>query len=356
MMKSYNFPSTYEATNQEFSHVADCLLNGIKLKLGNNDYIIGNLALREGYSPHKNINTGPGEEEYKLLAQAGLLLATSENEGTINLTVGFPFSTYMLYRDQVDEVLGGKHVITFDKGTFGDCQFETKEIVIANVDVMPEIAGCITALREGALHVQGNFFMVSLGFGTCEAAVSMSSGMLNRSTVSMNGINYAVKLFEHELMKKYYMELKTEHQLDILFQKGQITINRVRHDVTDLRKKVLRMYYNDVISPRLRKSFIDDEFSKCNQMYLAGGGAYYPELVECFREEFGDTLTISVYPEPEKCASHGYCLNSKLKARTGANSFETMDPDDFLKNVSQLAVGLDVGNANTCVCLSDYND
>lgn len=356
MMKCYNFPSTYEVTNQEFSNVADGLLNGIKIKLDNNDYIVGNLALREGYSPHKSINTGPGEEEYKLLAQAGLLLAASENSNSINLTVGFPYSTYMLYRDKVQEIFNGKQVIAFDKGTYGESKLEMKEIHVVNVDVIPELAGCVLAVREGALRAQGNFFMISLGFGTCEAAVSTPSGVLNRSTVSMNGINYAVKLFEHELAKKYYMELKTEHQLDVLFQKGQITVNRVRHDVSDLRKKVLRMYYNDVISPRLRKAFVDDDFSKCSQMYIAGGGAYYQDLVECFKEEFGDYLVITVYPEPEKCASHGYCLNSKLNTQKNTSIFDTMSADTFLNSASQVAVGLDVGNASTCVCLCEYND
>ena len=116
------------------------------------------------------------------------------------------------------------------------------------------------------------------------------------------------------------------------------------------------MYYSDVISPRLKKAFTDDDFSRCNQMYIAGGGAYYQDLVDCFKEEYGESLSIFVYPEPEKCASHGYCLNSKMKARSSVTGFETMDPEAFLKTTSQLAVGLDVGNANTCVSLSDYND
>ena len=50
MMKSYCFPSTYEFTNQELSNVANNLLDGIKIKINENDYIVGNLALREGYS------------------------------------------------------------------------------------------------------------------------------------------------------------------------------------------------------------------------------------------------------------------------------------------------------------------
>lgn len=174
----------------------------------------------------------------------------------------------------------------------------------------------------------------------------------------MNGVRYAVQLFEHELSKKFYLDLKTEHQLDVLFQEGRVTINRVRHDVADLRKKVLRMYYNDVISPRLKKAFTDDDFSKCNQMFVAGGGAYYQDLIDCIKEEFGNFLSISVYPEPEKCASHGYCLHSKSKlGNASLANLESLDPDAFLKSsAAQLAVGLDVGNASTCVTFVECND
>ena len=119
MMKSYCFPSTYEFTNQELSNVANNLLDGIKIKINENDYIVGNLALREGYSPHKNINSAPTEEEYQLLLKAGLLLAASQGDFAMNLTVGFPFSTYMLYRDEVRKIIGTEQTITFDGGTFG---------------------------------------------------------------------------------------------------------------------------------------------------------------------------------------------------------------------------------------------
>ena len=358
MMKSYCFPSTYEFTNQELSNVANNLLDGIKIKINENDYIVGNLALREGYSPHKNINSAPTEEEYQLLLKAGLLLAASQGDFAMNLTVCFPFSTYMLYRDEVRKIIGTEQTITFDGGTFGQAGLETKKINIAEVDVIPEIVGCITAVREGSIRAQGNFFMISLGFGTCEAVVSTPSGIVNRSAVSMNWVRYAVQLFEHELSKKFYLDLKTEHQLDVLFQEGRVTINRVRHDVADLRKKVLRMYYNDVISPRLKKAFTDDDFSKCNQMFVAGGGAYYQDLIDCIKEEFGNFLSISVYPEPEKCASHGCCLHSKSKlGNASLANLESLDPDAFLKSsAAQLAVGLDVGNASTCVTFVECND
>ena len=72
--------------------------------------------------------------------------------------------------------------------------------------------------------------------------------------------------------------------------------------------------------------------------------------MKLFREEFGEIVSVEVYPEPEKCASHGYCLHAKkqLDARKG-DDFQKMDADAFMKGGRKLAVGLDVGNANTCV-------
>ncbi|MCD7973933.1 MAG: hypothetical protein LUG18_14955 [Candidatus Azobacteroides sp.] len=74
MLKSFIFPSVYEAINRELPNVSDNLLNGMRLKLNEEDYIIGNLALTEGYSPHKNFNSSPTENEYNILSKAALLL------------------------------------------------------------------------------------------------------------------------------------------------------------------------------------------------------------------------------------------------------------------------------------------
>ena len=86
MLKSYNFPSVYEATNQELANVAENILDGLKINLDDTDYIVGNLALVEGYSPHKSINAAPTDEEYKLLSEASLLLTQPKGEEEIYLT------------------------------------------------------------------------------------------------------------------------------------------------------------------------------------------------------------------------------------------------------------------------------
>jgi hypothetical protein len=353
MLKSYNFPSVYEATNQELKNVAENILDGIKINLDDNEYIIGNLALVEGHSPHKSINAAPSDAEYKLLSEASLLLTQPKGEEEIYLTTGFPFATYMLYRDKATEVLQGRHIINYDAATFGGPANTKREVNVGKVEVIPEIQGCTIAIREGELQEKDNFFIVSLGYGTCEAIVSTRAGLINRSAVSTHGIRHAVNLLSNELAKTFYLNMKTEHQIDVAFQKGSITVNRVKHNILDLREKVLRMYYKEVISPNLRRAFTDDDFNKCSKMYLVGGGALYPELVNCVKEEFGDIVEIVIYPEPDKCASHGYCLNSKIKAQaTKSNIPGNIETEEIkIFRNQQLAVGMDIGNANTCVTL-----
>ena len=181
MLKSYNFPSVYEATNQELANVAENILDGLKINLDDTDYIVGNLALVEGYSPHKSINAAPTDEEYKLLSEASLLLTQPKGEEEIYLTTGFPFATYILYRDKAMEVLQGRHIINYDASTFGGPNTTKREVNVGKVEIIPEIMGCTTAIREGNLQEKENFFIVSLGYGTCEAVVSTRAGLINRS-------------------------------------------------------------------------------------------------------------------------------------------------------------------------------
>ncbi len=262
----------------------------------------------------------------------------------------------MLYRDRATEALQGRHIINYDASTFGGPAITKREVNVGKVEIIPEIMGCTVAIREGHLQEKENFFIVSLGYGTCEAVVSTRAGLINRSAVSTHGIRHAVNLLANELAKNFYLNLKTEHQIDVAFQKGSITVNRVKQNILDIREKVLKMYYQEIIAPNLRRAFSDDDFNKCTKMYLVGGGALYPELVNCFKEEYGDIVDVVVYPEPEKCASQGYCLNSKIKANaTKSNIPNNVNTEEIkIFRNPQLAVGIDIGNANTCVTI--YKD
>jgi plasmid segregation protein ParM len=326
-------PSVYESNNVDLRFVSKDLVNGLKIVHKDTAYIIGNLALSEGISPHKNINGAPDELDYKVLLKSGLLLGFHKIGNPITLTTGFPFSTFQLYKDQAREMLVGEHILEFDTATFSS---GGKKKVVAEVDnayVMPEAVSCALALRKLGT-ARGNFFVVSLGYGTFEAILSTEGGLVQRSSVSTFGLRYAVKLLEAELSKTYYLDLKNEHQIDTAFRNSFIFLNRKRVDLSDLKRKVLRQYYEDVVSPALRKAFDDNDFSKSSTMYLAGGGALYDELLDCFQEEFTDILDVKVPEDAAYLAAKGYCFNS-LMANGGDKG---------------RAMGLDIGNSTTVIC------
>ncbi|PRY88579.1 ParM/StbA family protein [Mongoliibacter ruber] len=326
-------PSVYESNNIDLRFVSKDLVNGLKIMNNGTPYIVGNLALSEGVSPHKNINGAPDELDYKVLLKSGLLLGFHKIGNPITLTTGFPFSTYQLYKEPAREMLVGEHILEFDTSTFSN---GGKKRVVTEVDkayIMPEAVSCALALRKQGV-AKGNFFMVSLGYGTFEAILSTEGGLVQRSSVSTFGLRYAVKLLEAELTKTYYLDLKNEHQLDTAFRNSFIFLNRKRVDLSDLKRKVLRQYYEDVVSPALRKAFDDNDFEKSNTMFLAGGGALYNDLSECFQEEFIDILDVNVPEDAAHLAAKGYCFNSLIS--NGGDRGRAM--------------GLDIGNSTTVIC------
>mgnify|MGYP001187471176 FL=1 len=142
------------------------------------------------------------------MSEASLLLTQPKGEEEIYLTTGFPFATYILYRDKAMEVLQGRHIINYDASTFGGPNTTKREVNVGKVEIIPEIMGCTTAIREGNLQEKENFFIVSLGYGTCEAVVSTRAGLINRSAVSTHGIRHAVNLLANELSKNFYLNPK----------------------------------------------------------------------------------------------------------------------------------------------------
>ena len=94
------------------------------------------------------------------------------------------------------------HQITFDPAPFkkdGLTQMITTKV--SNVEVIPEIEACTIAARKGELSKEGNFFMVSIGYGTLEACLSTPKGLVYRTITSLVGLNYAVNLAIKEISK-----------------------------------------------------------------------------------------------------------------------------------------------------------
>lgn len=333
------FPSLIEGHNQDLREVASDLLNGLKLYEKRRAYILGHLALSEGVAPHKNINASPAELEYQLLMKAALLLASdATGKNRLAVTTGFSSSTYALYRDQVVDILQKDHIIEYDSATFSTGSRRNSPVHVDQVWVMPEIQGCVLGLREGQTQAKGNFFVVSLGFGTCEAIMSTQTGTVQRTAVAANGLRYAVNLLMNDLGKQYYLELQNEHQIDQAFQKGYLFSKRKRVDLTEVRERALQAYYQDVVSPALQRAFQDADFQRADRMYLVGGGTHYTELVQHFKQEFRDIVDIVVPGNAASMAVTGYFLHSLQHSRTGC-----------------VSVGLDMGNAITQLAVQTAN-
>ena len=338
MRNSISIPSVFEHNNSNLSMVSQDLINGLRLYIDDVPYVVGNLALSEGLSPHRTVNAAPTEIDYQILFQAALLLASYKNNRPLFVTTGFPFSTYQVNKSVALDLLQKTHKIDFDMSPFSSKGRTEMNVDVVSVEILPEMMGNIIALRKGEAKAKGNFFVISLGYGTCEAVLSTENGIVQRTAVSINGLQYAIDLFIKDLGRQYSLGLKNEKQIEQAFMSNFIVLNRSKIDILDIRRTVLNMYYKDVISPNLRRIFTDADFAKAEKMYITGGGALYMELVENFYKEFEDILSVEVVSNPLTLTSTGYCIHSVL-----ANGGDT-----------DSAVGIDIGNSSTVI--SQYDD
>ncbi|MEI6050442.1 MAG: ParM/StbA family protein [Bacteroidota bacterium] len=344
MERSFVIPSVFEENSTEFQKVSENFVDGIRIMdFNGKNYLVGNLALREGNAPHKMINTSVNEIDYQLLAVTGMMIASMGRYSRLIVTTGFPYTTYQSYRREAEKFMLNRFDINFDSRTYGGFKVEKASFQVDSIEIMTEIDGCVKAIREGSQQEKNNFFIASIGYGTFEIAQSMPKGIVQRTIGSARGLNYAVNIVENELKKEYYLNLITEQQIERSFQRGLIVLDRKRIDLKDLRLKALTSYYHEVLSPAIRRKFSNEDYTNTDRLYLVGGGAMYPELVEMFNEEFQSFLDVVVYPEPYLCACRGYCLQSMSKSRLNS---------DFESRENTAYIGLDIGNSNTVVYIS----
>ncbi|GMU86004.1 MAG: hypothetical protein AMXMBFR48_12460 [Ignavibacteriales bacterium] len=330
-MKSVLFPSVIENHDNALQSAINNLVDGIKIHQNGSQYIVGNLALEEGVSPHKIVNANPLDTDYQVLAGSGLLLLSQYKKAPVTLTVGFPYATYKANQDAAIQYFKGKHDIMFDTFSFGKTRTNKVAVEVDRVEVIPEILGCSLAIRNERKG-SPEFFVVSIGYGTFEACLTNKNGITERTLISGPGIRYAINQAMRELKKQYYLDLRTEHQFDKNFQLGKIIINRRPHDISEIRSKAIQSYYDEIISPSLRNVWKDDDFMHTNLLFLTGGGSLYPELLECFKKEFGGILETSLVDDPTTSASRGYAIWSNR-----------------INDDKSVAAGMDIGNAQTVV-------
>lgn len=355
-MKTYSFPSVYESTIRDFATNNDPILGFSKLKYDGSDYLVGLQALNEGISPHKIINPSPDELDYKVISQSALLLASNSLQTEVKngktpkmiITSGFPNATFQFNKDEAIKYFKNDKLITYFKvDEDGTQNYEQRVVSIKNVNIIPELVGCDTAVRNGESPIDGSFILISLGYGTCEGALSTPDGLSARTLFSTHGISYPVNLFTQELSKHTYLQMRTEHQIDHLFSKGFMFVNRKKKDFTSEKKIALEMYYNNVVSPAIRRYISDQDFESCDKIVIAGGGALHKDIIDLFNQEFGEILTVHIYENPDKCAANGYALYSKINYNLNMkeNLYSTDDQDDLV------FLGMDLGNASTSVSI-----
>jgi plasmid segregation protein ParM len=333
LTQSINIPSVIERYNQPLINVSGDAESNIQLYEGGNGYLIGSLALQHGLSPYRNINSSPADLDYQLLAKSGLMIAGQGKSAEIVLTTGFPYTTYELFKQQAINFYTPRDIfIEYNGDTYSTNEHKRMQITVRHIEIVPEIIGCIDAIRKGPIAENDDFFVVSLGYGTCETGLSVNGGLVGRTCMSVVGLRHAVNNLHGELSRSNNLGMKNEHMINQNFQGGSIVVDRKRKDLTDLRRNQLLSYYKEVVSPTLKKTFTDNDFAKAGKLYLVGGGALYTDLVDCFCEEFDGVLDILIPDEPNHMASLGYA--HKSYQRCG--------------NIDE-AVGLDIGNAYTVV-------
>lgn len=331
-----NFPSIFETAYGNTENSAKDLLNGLKIKRGEKWYLVGNLARKGAINPGRTVNAAPTEEDFDILFRSAITNVVEKVEHPFVITLGFPFSTYNVYKASAEQYLAKRHfMLDYDTRTFNlNGNIRKNTFIIDRYEVIPEIVGGIIGLKKIVpAAANENFIALSFGFGTMEGALATSDGLVHRTNFSSHGIRYVIGNLARELSQKYFLEMKNEYQLDEAFIKGSLFTNRKLIDLTEMRRDLLHQYYREVVSPLLRKYFTDSDLESCNKIYLMGGGANYSELFEAINEEFGDFIPVEVAPHPEYIISIGYLYNCLRISDTKASR----------------CIGIDLGNATTAV-------
>lgn len=336
MFEIITIPSVFETAPTNLDRLTDKLHNGLKIHLEGQNYIVGELAINEGIQPHKELNSSPNDIDYKVLMNSALLVSANKLGNPLVVTTGFPFATFQVNKETALKNLIKDHIVEYDASLFSTAGVKKLVIEVKNGAILPEVSSSALAVRK-IFDQTGDFMMVSLGYGTFETVFSSANGEIGiqRTANSSPGIIYAIQELKKELSNLYPSTMISDAFLDEGLQNGYMFFNRKKVDISALKSKVLNNYYDNVISPALRKAFTDREFAKSQGMFLSGGGALFKELVSRFNLEFKDVIDVNVPEDPHYLAAKGYCIHSsKLNGGDKTQS-----------------IGIDLGNSSTIICM-----
>ena len=143
----FAYPSVIERNDTELAGVAPTLVEGLRVLHEGDPYILGQLAMNEGTSPHKAINSTPDEPDYQLLLKGAMILAASETRAPITVGIGFPYATFQANREHAKMVVQNTTQIDYDASPIGG-NHDTLNPNIEQVVVVPEVEACMRAYQD----------------------------------------------------------------------------------------------------------------------------------------------------------------------------------------------------------------
>ena len=336
-MEIIGFTSVLESTYGTGVVSSNSLLGGIKIKFEDNWFLVGDSCKNLGRNPHRIVNASPNEIDFKILFLSSLLISGSSKTERINLSVGFPFSTYNHYRPLAESFFSKKVFnIEYDTSLYKrDGKIESRIVDIENFDIIPELAACVIGLKKKERVSEKNFLMISIGYGTAEIGIVTEEGLNQRTIISVPGIIRCIQNFRDELEKEHFIGFMTDNQLDDAFKSGTIMLDRRVINIHTMKSNILKSYYKEYISDTIRSRISDRDFSNIQKIFVCGGGVHYSEIKECFNIEFERVVPVEIASDPDTLAAHGYFYNSHK----------------FSGSPDAINIGIDLGNSSTYVCI-----
>jgi hypothetical protein len=102
---SVSFPSVFEAAYGNTENTAASLLTGLKIKVDNQWYLVGDLARKNGVNAQRVVNASPDQLDFEILFKSALLNCVDTVDKPFNITLGLPYSTYNAYRQPLLRML-----------------------------------------------------------------------------------------------------------------------------------------------------------------------------------------------------------------------------------------------------------
>ena len=194
MFKTYTFPSVFEGNNTDLRNVSSDLINGLKVyHNGDGLYPRKSRFNRRCFSTQKHQRC-PDELDYDLFK----IWFTDSKSGSWAILLPFHRLSILLFRSFITaaNLINQNHVVEYDAATYGGRK-NVQEMLIMFKSSQRLLCYC---LKKRYSKTSGNFFVMSLGYGTLGGAPIYGGRKIAQRNFRLLGFEiYAVNLLEKEL-------------------------------------------------------------------------------------------------------------------------------------------------------------